>query len=343
MDNMLSLLVGFSVGMSVLLAVAFATVYRHLELPWQSRVAGYVMLAGLAMTQLAHMDIALHPPADVLPRQYVVILFLQSLGFYWLLLGVLRPAENWRPVEWALPVVMLALGLTTPLALAIPLALLLGGLAALHLCFLVYRLRAVRRWFALELKVLALFAAMAVLLVGGGVLAPQALGWHVFAWVYAALIAIGFFLVAWLLLAVPDLVQKTREAVATAYTQTTLGRVDCEAATERLEKLFTREHIYEDDSLKLARVAELAGLTSHQLSELVNTRFGLSFSRYVRGHRIEAAKRLLVEDPRASVLSVGLSVGFSSQSNFYAAFKEQVGMVPGEYRKRELGAEADAG
>ena len=340
MGIVLWLLVGFSVGMSLLLAVAFATVYRHLELPWQSRIAGYVMLGGLALTQLAHLDIALHPPADVLPRRYVVVLFLQSLGFYWLLLGVLRPTANWRPVEWALPAVMLVLGLTTPLALAIPLALFLGGLAALHLCLLVYRLRAVRRWFAIELKVLALFAAMAILLVAGGVLAPQALGWHVFAWVYAALITVGFFLVAWLLLAVPDLVQKTREAVVTAYAQSTLGRVDCDAAAARLETLFARDHVYEDESLKLARVADLVGLTSHQLSELVNTRFGLSFSRYVRRHRIEAAKRLLVEDPRASVLSVGLSVGFSSQSNFYAAFKEQVGMVPGEYRKSRLGAES---
>ena len=27
------------------------------------------------------------------PRRYVVVLFLQSLGFYWLLLGVLRHLE----------------------------------------------------------------------------------------------------------------------------------------------------------------------------------------------------------------------------------------------------------
>ena len=37
---------------------------------------------------------------------------------------------------------------------------------------------------------------------------------------------------------------------------------------------------------------------------------------------------MLVAEPRASVLSVGLSVGFSSQSTFYVAFKDEVGMVP---------------
>ena len=42
---------------------------------------------------------------------------------------------------------------------------------------------------------------------------------------------------------------------------------------------------------------------------------------------------LWVAEPSASVLSVGLSVGFTSQSNFYEAFREIEGMTPGQYRK----------
>ena len=38
---------------------------------------------------------------------------------------------------------------------------------------------------------------------------------------------------------------------------------------------------------------------------------------------------MLCAEPSASVLSVGLSVGFSSQSNFYEAFREIEGMTPG--------------
>ena len=37
-----------------------------------------------------------------------------------------------------------------------------GAGGALHLCLLVHRLRAVRRWFALELKVMGLFGLMGV-------------------------------------------------------------------------------------------------------------------------------------------------------------------------------------
>jgi len=48
----------------------------------------------------------------------------------------------------------------------------------------------------------------------------------------------------------------------------------------------------------------------------------------VRQHRVAAAQAMLRAEPDASVLSVGLSVGFTSQSNFYAAFREIVGSVP---------------
>ncbi|MCB1614167.1 MAG: hypothetical protein KDI60_20760, partial [Xanthomonadales bacterium] len=104
MPLMMSLLVGSSVGMALLLALALATVYRKLELPLQSRLAGYLMLVGLALTQLGNAQ-WVQVNADAEPsRSYIVVLFLQSLGFYWLLLGVVRPADRWHRLEWGIPV-----------------------------------------------------------------------------------------------------------------------------------------------------------------------------------------------------------------------------------------------
>jgi len=80
-------------------------------------------------------------------------------------------------------------------------------------------------------------------------------------------------------------------------------------------------------------VAEAMGLSSHQLSELINVQFGMSFSRYIREQRIQAAKALLAREPDSSILSISLETGFKSQSNFYAAFKEITGQSPGGYRK----------
>jgi AraC-like DNA-binding protein len=190
--------------------------------------------------------------------------------------------------------------------------------------------------------VVATYAGMGGIVAAAGLLAPNGLSWASFATLYGALITLGFLLVGWLLLAVPDLAMKTREAVATAYAQSTLSRVDLEAAAARLRRLFEVDRIYQQDDVSLSRVAELAGLSGHQLSELVNVHFQTSFSRFVRQYRVEAAKRMLVDEPRASVLSVGVAVGFSSQSTFYVAFKEVVGVVPGEYRRRQRGEDRGA-
>jgi AraC-like DNA-binding protein len=316
MSMMLMVAVGFSIGMSGLLALALASTYRKVELPWPARIAGYVMLAALAFTQYAHSQLALGPPGGEPTRAYVIGLFAQSLGFYWLLLGVLRRDAAWRAIEWMLPVLALGMGLITPLRWGVPVALLMGTGFAAHLAVLLYRLRPVRRWFMVELPVVALFGVMGAAVAIAGVAVPRGLDWSGFAQLYAVLIAVGYFLVGWLLLTVPDLVPKTREAVAASYAQSTLGKIDQDAAARRLRELFEVEHVYRDVDLGLSRVAELMGLSTHQLSELVNTRFQIGFSRFVRQYRVEAARRMLLAEPSASVLSVGLSVGFSSQSSF---------------------------
>ena len=93
------------------------------------------------------------------------------------------------------------------------------------------------------------------------------------------------------------------------------------------------DKIYQDDGLTLSSLASAMKLSNQQMSELINTRMGMGFSRYVRETRVEAAKQLLAAAPDHSILSVSLEVGFRSQSNFYAAFKEITGISPGDYRK----------
>src|SRR5690606_4913652 len=139
-----------------------------------------VMLAGLALTQLGHLQM-LQQPGHGVTRSYAVVLLLQSVGFYWLLLGVLRQPPAWRGGEWALPPAVLLLAVLVPTGWAVPAGLALGSLFALHLGVLSYRLRAMRRRFGLELGVTVLFAAMAMAAAVAGLLAPGALGWDGYA------------------------------------------------------------------------------------------------------------------------------------------------------------------
>ncbi|MEO8746091.1 MAG: AraC family transcriptional regulator [Rhodanobacter sp.] len=331
MPDASALLIGFSMGAALLLALAFSTVYRRVDLPSQSRLGGYVMFAALLFTQWSHLRIIQSDAPMPLTRAYVVVLFLQAVGFYWLVLGVLRPAG--RRWEWTIPMAVLVVGALVPLVWAIPLGLAIGAGFALHLAALLYRLRAMRQRFRLEVSVVLLFAVMGVAAGATGLAAPFALSWVEFARFYSALIALGLFLVVWLLLAVPDLALKTQEAVALSYAQSTLGRVDVDAKLAALRQLFERDRIHRDESLSLGRAYELLALSPHQLSELVNVRLATGFSKMVRHYRVQDAKRMLLGEPNASVLSVGMAVGFASQSTFYIAFKEVQGTTPAQFRR----------
>ena len=333
---LLTALAGACTAFAALLAIALIAAPRRLPIPRSALFGGALMLAGLTHTAWQHVGLAALDSGAPPPWLYGAGLFAQSWGFYALIAGVLQPddARRWGVLGSAL--LSLGLALTVPPAWAVPVSLAVGTGYALHLGVLVHRLRATRRWFRVELPVVLAFAAMGLGVGAAGLLTPSLLPWPSFALAYSLQMAAGFLLVTGLLLLVPDLASKTREAVATSYAQSALGKVDVAAATERLRALFDNEHLYRDEDLGLAKLARRVDLSPHQLSELLNVRFGESFSKFVRRHRVAAAQRMLVDEPRASVLSVGLSVGFGSQSTFYAAFKDETGLVPGEFRRRNL-------
>jgi AraC-like DNA-binding protein len=332
--------IGFSLAASVLLFLVMTTNTHDLPMPPASRVGGGIMLAGLCHTQWVHFQ-ALRGEGELWGGlAYGLVMAAQSAGFYWLLLGMLRPPKTrWHPLEWGLPLLPLVAIAALPTRYG-PVVALAGGVAiTAHIGMLLYRVRTQRRHFRIELRTLAAFGLMALVLVGLGFSAPL-LGWRSFAAAYALLISAGFLLVLYLLLRFPDLARKTEEAVTTAYAVSTLGKVDIERALAALRRSFEQEHLYRDQDLSLSRLAEQLDLSGHQLSELINTQLDTSFPRLVRQYRVEAAKRMLIDEPRASVLSVGLSVGFNSQSSFYSAFKEVTGTVPSRYRTRSGSAEA---
>lgn len=325
---------GFSSGVAFLLAIGLLTYWRRVGLSTDARIGGLVMLAGLTWTSWRHLHFVDLGPAPAPPLDYVLVLCAQSVGFYLLLLGVLNPRRE-RIRLWLPPMLIcMFVALLSPQSLRIPLVMLMGSAFAVHLGLLLWRLRTLRRWFRLELPIVCVFAGMGLLVAAQGLVVPIWVEWSTFALTFSAQIALGYALVCIVLVVVPDIVEKTREAVDSAQSSAVLARVDIHDSAEKVRFLMEEQALYRDDSLTLSKLAKLAGLSNHQLSALLNQHFGLSFSRLLRRYRIAEAKQILIDEPRASVLSVGMEVGFASQSTFYVAFKEEVGMVPGEFRRK---------
>ena len=177
---------------------------------------------------------------------------------------------------------------------------------------------------------------IAVLVVLGGLL--EAPG---FFKLYGSLITVLMVLGHGLILRFPQipevLADELQDALAEAgpaVRRSQLAGVDVEEATAALRRQMEEDHVYRRFDLSLPVLAERTGVTPHQLSELVNTRLGMNYARLVKGYRVAEAKMLWLAEPQRSALDIGLSVGFTSLSAFYAAFRELEGMAPGQYRKQ---------
>lgn len=333
-------------GYSLLCGLALAVV---LALPgagrWapQGRWAAGALLVALCVVQATYLAVLLgaSPLANLNHMAYRIALFSAAPCFWAFARPWLEPAATaLPPAQWGLHALPLVLAPVLPDAWVRPLAFGIGALYLARLGYVLWGLRAERAQFAREVGLLALAFALAAGMVVVA-LVPAVLPDATFATLHATVIGLGLMLVQVATTLRPDLPQVVQEVVQEVaqarYATTTLARVDCEAALERLNRLMMQDRLYADSELALATLAARMEVSAHQLSELLNARIGKSFTRFLREQRVAAARHMLCAEPSASVLSVGLSVGFTSQSSFYDAFREVEGCTPGQYRKVHAG------
>jgi AraC-like DNA-binding protein len=87
-------------------------------------------------------------------------------------------------------------------------------------------------------------------------------------------------------------------------------------------------------NLSLTQAAAAIGASPERLSMAIAAVHEMSFTEYLQGLRVAAAKALLSDpnEARTSMEAIGLLAGFGSRSAFYKIFGERVGMSPAVYR-----------
>ena len=333
MISYLSILsIGFSIISSVILFGAYLLSYQNVNKSWFAVSSCAALLLCLAFLQVGHLNYLLHD-VDVLQQPlYRFWLFVAPPSFFYFSRAIVLPDARVPP--------LLLLHLLPPLLLYFlvryeigsSLMFLMGVGYSVWLANLIYGTRAQRKRFRYELFFFMLFTITAVLILILGMVLPY-IDHGIFYQFYANSIGLAFFLIVAALLVFPDLLTDLAEAAKLSYAATTLKGVNIASSLEKLAQQMNEARLYQNDELNLAMVAEAVGLTSHQLSELINVHFGMGFSRYIREQRVRAAQALLAREPDASILAISMETGFKSQSNFYAAFKEIIGVSPGDYRK----------
>lgn len=322
---------GFSIVSAVILFTVYAFFLRNVNKSWLGFTSCVGLLFCLVLLQLEHMDYLLNGTDVMFTAWYRFWLFLVPSFFFLFSRAVLLPDSGFRP--W-LPLLFLPSLFNYWLRpeLAVPLLFATGMAFSVWLASLIYGMRAQRERFHIEMFFFGLFSITAVFVLLLGVALPYIENRYFYLF-YTNSIGVAFMLITAALMAFPDLLAELSEAARLSYSASTLKGIDVDQRAQQLDRLMRDDKLYKNDDLNLASVAEALEVSPHQLSELVNRHFGVGFSRYVREHRIAAAKKVLLNEPQTSVLAVGLETGFKTQSNFYAAFKEITGSSPGAYRK----------
>ncbi len=126
------------------------------------------------------------------------------------------------------------------------------------------------------------------------------------------------------------------EAEKRRYGHSLLEGMDFTAVGKRLDTLMDQNKMYRDENITLGSLSEALSITHHQLSQLLNEKFKMNFSTFINGYRIRDAKRMIIEEPESSIISVAYVVGFNSKTAFYRAFDKATGMTPQKYRDEIL-------
>ena len=122
------------------------------------------------------------------------------------------------------------------------------------------------------------------------------------------------------------------------YQGSNLSQEDKEDYLHRIENYFIEEHAYLNSSLTILDVSNSTGISTKNISQVLNEVLNKNFYDFTNSFRIKLAKEKLVsnDDESLTVLEVLYDSGFNSKSAFNAAFKKHTGMTPTEFRRLQL-------
>lgn len=103
-------------------------------------------------------------------------------------------------------------------------------------------------------------------------------------------------------------------------------------------RLFEKDEVFKQQELSIADVSAQLNTNRTYVSALLNNEMGMNFSTYVNHHRIEYAKKLLVDPVYQDVLlaEIAEESGFTNEATFYRAFRKFVGDTPYNYKVKSI-------
>ena len=132
---------------------------------------------------------------------------------------------------------------------------------------------------------------------------------------------------------------KTKEK----YQRSSLTEYALEILYQKVTAHLKSSKSYLQNDLKLADLAREIGVSSHQLSQIINQKSKANFHDFINKFRIEDAKTLM-KDPdfrSAKIIHIAYDCGFNNKASFNTAFKKFTGVSPSQYKAFALARQED--
>lgn len=103
---------------------------------------------------------------------------------------------------------------------------------------------------------------------------------------------------------------------------------------EQLQELVKNHKPHLDEDISLPKLASLLGVTSHQLSELLNIHKSTNFYVFLNDLRYQESLQFLASNKsELTIADIAYRSGFNNRNSFYKVFKEKTGLTPNQYKK----------
>lgn len=119
------------------------------------------------------------------------------------------------------------------------------------------------------------------------------------------------------------------------YKSSSLSSDEMHDLFNKIKNLFEERRFYLEPQLKIEEIAKELDVTTHKISQTINSITGKSFYDFVNNYRIIHLQNLL-KDPnneKYTILALGIDSGFNSKASMNRVFRQEVGQSPSEYRK----------
>ena len=127
--------------------------------------------------------------------------------------------------------------------------------------------------------------------------------------------------------------QRIRELMQNFYDAITGGQDQPESVSLLVKRALSMIETYYSQGITLEELAERLCVTDEYLSTLIKKETGISFTETVRKMRIERITELLLHSS-LKLNQIAEMVGYSDPKYMSKVFKEEVGMLPAQFRKQ---------